>query len=439
MSLVERCYAGGLRVLRPALEALPLPRGKVRRGVEGRRDAVDVLFEWAGAERASDRPLLWLHAPSVGEALMAQAILEALRARLPDAQFAFTHFSPSAERVAQRLGADIAGYLPWDVAGDVRRALDALRPAVLAFVRTEIWPALTREAHARDIPLALVNAVLSEGSGRARAPARWLLRPAYGRLDAVGAVAAADGARFAALGVAADRVHVTGDARFDQVYARVQRLDRASPLLARLRDGARLTIVAGSTWDADVARLLPAVTLARTVTDARLILAPHEPDEPHLEAAEKALRAHGIASARLAQVEDEGETAPLPPAVLVDRVGVLADLYALADIAYVGGGFGRDGLHSVVEPAALGVPVLFGPHHGNAREAAELAADGGGFNVRDEGELSAGLVRLVRDEAARREAGRKACAYVASRLGGAERNADLILSLIPRPSPPTRR
>ena len=437
MSLVERCYAGGLRLLRPALQALPLPPGKVRRGVEGRRDAVAVLHEWAAAERSSDRPLIWLHAPSVGEALMAQAIVSALRAARPDAQVAFTHFSPSAERVARRVGADVAGYLPWDVAGDVRRALDALRPAAVAFVRTEIWPVLTREAHARDIPLALVNAVLAADSSRVRSPARWLLRPAYRRLTAVGAVAAEDGARFAALGVAPDRVRVTGDARFDQVNARVQGLDRGSPLLERLRDGAALTVVAGSTWHADIERLLPAVNLARAAADVRLIVAPHEPDEPHLEAAETSLRAHGIAAARLAAVED-GD-GPLPPAVLVDRVGVLADLYALADIAYVGGGFGRDGLHSVVEPAALGVPVLFGPRHGNAREAAELAAAGGGLDVRDEAELSAGLVRLVRDEAARREAGRRASAYVASRLGGGERNADLILSLIPRPSPPTRR
>jgi 3-deoxy-D-manno-octulosonic-acid transferase len=131
--------------------------------------------------------------------------------------------------------------------------------------------------------------------------------------------------------------------------------------------------------------------------------------------------------------------APLPPAVLVDRVGVLADLYALADAAYVGGGFGHRGLHSIIEPAALGVPVLFGPQHGNAREADELAAHGGGVIVRNADELGAALVRLLRDDTARAEAARRAAAYVTAKLGGAQRNADLILSLIPRPSPPTHR
>src|SRR5690606_19402418 len=125
--------------------------------------------------------------------------------------------------------------------------------------------------------------------------------------------------------------------------------------------------------------------------------------------------------------------------VLVDRVGVLADLYALADAAYVGGGFGDRGLHSVIEPAALGVPVVFGPRHGNAREAGELAKHGGGFIVRDADELGAVLVRLLRDGTSRDEAGRRAAGYVTSRLGGAERNADLILSLIRHPSHPTHR
>jgi 3-deoxy-D-manno-octulosonic-acid transferase len=437
MSALEMLYAGGVRALRPVLRTLPFGSAKLRRGIDGRRSAVEVLEHWAAQARAAERPLVWLHAPSVGEALMAQAILGAARARMPAAQYAFTWFSPSAERMARRVGADTAGYLPWDVRSDVQRTLDALQPSVIAFVRTEIWPVLTREADARGIPLALVNAVLARGSSRMRAPARWLLRAAYGRLAAVGAVAAEDATHLATLGVKEERLHLTGDARFDQVFARVQRLDRTAGLLARLRDGDRPTLVAGSTWDADVERLLPALDLARVATDVRVIIAPHEPAEAHLAYAEKLLRRFGIASARLAEVE-RGD-APLPPAVLVDRVGVLADLYALADAAYVGGGFGHRGLHSIIEPAALGVPVLFGPQHGNAREADELAAHGGGVIVRNADELGAALVRLLRDDTARAEAARRAAAYVTAKLGGAQRNADLILSLIPRPSPPTHR
>src|SRR5690606_3474186 len=331
---------------------------KRSQGVRGRRDAVAGLEAWAMESRDGSRPLVWVHAPSVGEGLMAQAIIGALRERRPEVQVAFTYFSPSAERIAPRVGADVAGYLPWDVRAEVARALDALRPAVLAFVRTEIWPVLGSEASRRGVRQVLVNAVLGPGSSRLRTGSRFLLGPAYRRLDAVGAVAQTDAARFPLLGVPPERVRVTGDARFDQVWARVQRLREAGaverlPLLRRLKDESVTTVVAGSTWPADEARLVPAFARARAAGRLRLIVA------PHLAGVGRARGAAGVTHARLGGVE--AGDGPLREAVIVDRVGILADLYAIADVAYVGGGFGRDGLHSVVEPAALGVPVLFGP------------------------------------------------------------------------------
>ncbi|HEX7117309.1 MAG TPA: glycosyltransferase N-terminal domain-containing protein [Longimicrobiales bacterium] len=429
----ERIYEAAVRGARPLLGIAAPFHAKLGRGVRGRRGAVAGLEAWAAEARDPSRPLVWVHAPSVGEGLMAQAIVAALRTRRPDAQLAFTFFSPSAERLAARVGADVSGYLPWDVRPDVRRALDALRPDVIAFVRTEIWPVLAREAVGRGARLALVNAVLGAGSSRLRAGSRYLLGPAYARLDAVGAVAAPDAARFARLGVCADRVRVTGDARFDQVWSRVERLREAGVrdrhlLLARLADAAVTTVVAGSTWPADDARLVPAFARARRSAPFRLIAAPHEPDAAHLAALERALDAAGLRHARLAAVEHGGE--PLPEVVVVDRVGVLADLYAIADVAYVGGGFGRAGLHSVVEPAALGVPVLFGPRHGNAREADALAWAGGGSVIRGARELEEALTRLAREPARRAEAGRAAAEFVRAGLGGAAANAELIAALL---------
>jgi len=430
MPLAETIYETAQRALRPALERMDGPGPKLRRGVESRRHAVEAFEAWSVAHRDDRRPLLWLHAPSVGETLMAQAILAALVEDLPDAQFAFTYFSPSAERVASRVGADVAGTLPWDVTADVRRTLAALRPTAIAFVRTEIWPILTREARATRVPLALLNAVLSARSSRTRLGARLLLGPAYRRLDAVGAVARDDALRFRTLGVPDELLHVTGDARFDQVHARVQALDRQRPLLRRLADPDAVTVVAGSTWPADEERVVPALALASTGTGtrARLIIAPHEPDDVHLRALERTLAHQRIGYARLARIEES--STPLPDAIIVDRVGVLADLYAVADLAYVGGGFGRAGLHSVIEPAALRRPVVFGPHAGNAREAAELATAGGGFRVRDSDELSAVLSLLVGDADKRRAAGEAASRFVASKLGGARRNARLLVELL---------
>lgn len=364
---------------------------------------------------------------------MAQAIIASLRDLRPEAQVVFTYFSPSAERIAERVGAEVNGYLPWDVRGEARRALTALRPDVIAFVRTEIWPILAHEALAVGTRLALVNAVLAAGSSRLRAGSRFLLSPGYGRLHAVGAVAEGDAARFPLLGVRAGAVRVTGDARFDQVWARVRALEgdrgfESKPLLRLLRDPDVVTVVAGSTWPSDEARLVPAFARVLAERPVRLIAAPHEPDEAHLKGLERVLDAAGLRHARLKEVEESGRS--LPDVIVVDRVGVLADLYAIADVAYVGGGFHGAGLHSVVEPAALGVPVLFGPRHGNAREADDLAWAGGGSIVRNEAELVEMLGRLAADPELRGQAGAAALGFVQSRLGGAARNAALLVDLL---------
>jgi 3-deoxy-D-manno-octulosonic-acid transferase len=389
--------------------------------VAGRREAVAILETWALADRDPALPLVWLHAPSVGEALMAAAIADAFREEMPGSQIVFTFFSPSAERVASRVGADVVSYLPWDVRSDMRRSVNALRPDVVAFIRTEVWPTLVREAKAAGARVALLNAPLGAGSSRLRPFARRLLGGVYADLDAIGIVTEKDADRFAALRVPADRMRITGDARFDQVYQRVQALDRSQPLLRSLADATIL--VAGSTWPADDNVLISAWKRADT-RGMQLVIAPHEPTADNIVSLEALLDRHQLKHARLdAMLRGDGA-----PVCIVDRVGVLADLYAIARIAYVGGGFGHDGLHSVIEPAALGVPVLFGPNHGNAVEGMDLVAAGGGFIVHDATAL-AGHLETLRAES---RPGRAAAAWVESRLGGAANNAALLRSLLKR-------
>jgi 3-deoxy-D-manno-octulosonic-acid transferase len=426
VQLADLVYAAAARAAPPALQLAVPFSARLRRALDGRRTSLPSLREWAARERDAARPLVWLHAPSVGEALMAQAILHAVKADAPRVQSIFTFFSPSAERMAPKVGADWHGYLPWDRAADVGQALDATTPACIAFVRTEIWPVLGRMARERGARVLLLNAVLGEGSSRTGRGARWLLGPAYRRLDAVGAASSADAERLPLLGVAADRVHITGDARFDQVWRRIESLDRHRPLLRLLARGTRPLLVAGSTWPADEERLVPALAALRSHGAAwRLVIAPHEPTQPHVAALEARLDRAGFGHARLPA--DETDAMPPDEVLVVDRVGVLADLYSAADAAYVGGGFGSAGLHSVVEPAALGVPVLCGPRHGNAREAVRLATAGGAFIVHDAAQLQQRLHALQADEAARSAAGGAARAFVQQHVGGAYRNAQLIL------------
>jgi 3-deoxy-D-manno-octulosonic-acid transferase len=428
MSLPATIYDLGLHAARPLLNAVAPFSPKLREGLRGRRGAVERLVDWARSARDPQRPLVWLHAPSVGESLMAQAIISELRADRPNVQVAYTFFSPSASNVARRVGADVVDYLPWDTQGRMERVLDALRPNALAFVRSEIWPTLMRSATERGARTCLVNAVLSASSSRLYPAGRWLLRESYQRLERIGAVALPDAERFSRLGVLPRRVQVTGDARFDQVYARVQQLDRTQPLLQRLRDNRIITIVAGSTWPADEKEIIPAFASARKGVPMRLIIAAHEPTAAHLRDLEQRLDAARLRHARLAVVENG--TAPLPDVIIVDRVGVLADLYAVANVAYVGGGFHGAGLHSVIEPAALGVPVIFGPRHGNAREADELAGTGGGFVASDGAAFASALVELADRPMHRATASAAARDFVVSKLGAARKNAQLIAELL---------
>lgn len=397
---------------------------KAWRAVRARAGAVERFERWARDHRDARRPLLWMHAPSVGEGLQARPVIALLRARQPGLQVVYTFFSPSAERFATSIGADFSDYLPFDTATAAARLLDALRPDALVFAKLDLWPRLAEAARARAVPLGMISATLSAGSGRGGLLARALLGDAYAALDLVGAIDAEDGARLVTLGVRADRVRVTGDTRYDQVASRAAAADRMSALLAPLVS-ARPTLVAGSTWPADEAVLFPAWLEARTaVGGARLIIAPHEPTSEHLAPVEQWARNAGLSLARL------GDADATHDVVLVDRVGVLGDLYALADAAFVGGGFHAAGLHSVLEPAAFGAPVVFGPLHANSRDAGLLIAARGGESVRDTAELARALRIVLGEPDTRTRAGTAAKRVVQQGLGAAERSATLVDDLL---------
>jgi 3-deoxy-D-manno-octulosonic-acid transferase len=365
-----------------------------------------------------------MHAPSVGEGLQARPVLELMRERHPRVQLAYTHFSPSAADFAKGLQVDFHDYLPFDASGDARHALDALRPTALVFAKLDVWPTLGGLAHDRGVRLGLVSATLSEASSRRSRLASAFLREAYGLLDAVGAIDADDANRLVDLGVRQDAITVTGDTRYDQVWRRSQRVDRSAPLLARLTTAVP-TLVAGSTWPSDEAVLLPAFARAlERVADARLVIAPHEPTTAHLAPIEEWARATGVTLARL---DDASASTRI---VLIDRVGVLGDLYALGDVAFVGGGFHDAGLHSVLEPAAFGIPVLFGPRYMMSRDAKLLLTRGAARSLSDASVMASALVEWLSDAAARQRAGSAARELVRSGLGAAERSLRLVEGLL---------
>src|SRR3954447_20120714 len=392
---------------------------RLRAGIRARREAGDRLLEWARWQRDEARPTVWFHAASVGEGLQAERGLPPLRLLRPDCQIVYTHFSPSAEALARKLGADASDYLPYDLPGNVDRLLHALEPDLVVFAKLDLWPELSTRAATSGAAVAIVAATVSPGSSRLRWPARALLEPGYRAVTAAGAVSNADAGRLARLGVEPGRIEVLGDPRFDSVAERVHGVPSDEPLL-RFGHGAP-TLVAGSTWPADERVILTAFALLRrNHPEARLILVPHEPTPEHLAWLERRAAASGLpAPVRLSRASDS------PSFLLVDRVGVLAMLYGAGTAAYVGGGFGRAGLHSVLEPAAWSLPVTFGPRWRNSRDAA-LLLDAEAAVSLPQGEATAVLhkewERWIRDASARVAQGRRARAVVDEGRGAAGRS-----------------
>lgn len=428
-------WAAAIAFARLGAQLAPTHQAKVVRSFALRRGVLPRIRASA-AQRDTSRALVWLHAPSVGEGLQARPVLEALRLAHPDWQLAYTYFSPSAEGFAGKLDVDMCEVLPFDGAREARTLLDAWQPDVLAFVKLDVWPVLAEAAHARGVPTALVSATLAPDSGRQGTLARVLLHDAYASLSAVGAISDADASRLVTLGAQADRVQVTGDTRMDQVWERARAVD-AQHWVHTLRPTTAGTadpvLVCGSTWPADEAVLLPALhTWLASHSTARVIIAPHEPTPSHLSPIIEWAERSGLSLARLSEVEQSHNTSWR--VLLVDRVGVLGDLYALGTMAFVGGGFHGAGLHSVLEPAAFGIPVLFGSRHANAREAGELVRRGGAIVVTTISQLAEQLASWSLNGPACSQAGVMAQGLVQDGLGSTARVVAVLESLVERRS-----
>ena len=421
-------YGAVGQLARSAAALTPDGAAKWRKALAARRGIRRRYRDWS-RHRDVARPLLWLHAPSVGEGLQARVVIDLVRSRRPDIQLAFTFFSPSAESFARSLPVDFTDYLPFDTAGDAATVLQALRPTALVFSKLDVWPVLVAEAARRGVRMGLISGTVSEISSREGLMATALLHECYEALDRVGAASEADATRIIALGADPASVVVTGDTRYDQVWRKASTVDRRSDLLAPLASH-RPTLVAGSTWPSDEEVLLPAWReVRRDIPDARMIIAPHEPTSEHLDPIERWAIDERLAVARL------GSAGALnADVVLVDRTGVLGDLYSLATAAFVGGGFHGAGLHSVLEPAAYGVPVAFGPRHANSRDAVMLHRSRGGDSVATADETVEVLQLWLSDPVAREHSGAAARALVQRGLGAGERSYELVMNLLSAPT-----
>lgn len=355
---------------------------------------------------------LWVHAVSVGEVQSASALLEAAKedSSLP---CVLSTVTATGRAMAEKLGTPRAAtiYNPWDVPRFVRRALDHLRPRVYVAMETERWPTLLSELRKRKIPAFLVNGRLSEKSTARLLKTRSFWRGVLCCFERLLVRFESDREHFLALGVPEEKIVVTGDCKVDAMQARKQAMDPAC--WGFLRRGDAPLFLAGSTHPGEEETILQAFSALKNVyPNARLVIAPRHPERA-LEVVALALP-YGKAD-RLSDLSADGDV------VVVDRIGVLFELYAAVDAAFVGGSLVRKGGQNLMEPALFGIPVTHGPDTFNFPDTPRMDAIGAARNIDDAFQLASAW-REALDPAAR-ERSKKACEAYFKTVGGAARRS----------------
>jgi 3-deoxy-D-manno-octulosonic-acid transferase len=364
-------------------------------------------------DAAGDMPRIWIHAVSVGETRAAAPLVEAIAGRYPDHRIVLTHMTPTGRATGEELFGDRVdrAWLPYDLGFAVRRFVRHYRPRFGILLETELWPRLLDECAHAGVPVVLANARLSERSARRYARFPGIARWAFSNLAGIAAQANADAQRFVQLG--AKLPTVTGNVKFD-----LEVPDAMVHLGAHLRarfGTDRPVWVVGSTREGEEALILDA--FERAPSEVLLVIVPRHPQRFGDVAALASQRGHAAVR--------RSADAPVPSDVRVvigDSMGEMLAYYAAADVVIMGGSLLPYGGQNLIEPSALGRPVIVGPHTYNFEEASESAiAAGAAIRVRDATEAVDAAIALTRDITRRKAMGERARSFVAAHRGAVER------------------
>jgi 3-deoxy-D-manno-octulosonic-acid transferase len=372
------------------------------------------------------RPTIWVHAVSVGEVLAVGDLLEGLRAAFAEHRVVLSTTTAGGQRLARkRMGAENVFYFPLDFPFAVRKYLRALQPELIVIAETEFWPNFLRLAHDAGARVVVVNARISDRSWPGYRRIRFILKKVLQNVDLFLAQTEEDAMRLRDIGAPGERIHVTGNLKFDVA------VPPESAIVASLRSGLQHTqsgpvIVCGSTVEGEEGLLLRAFENVRAShASAVMILAPRHP-ERFAEAA-ALLQQLGIRFWKRSLWSGE----PLAGGVLlVDTIGELAALYALADVAFVGGSLVPRGGHNILEPAQHGVAIVVGNHTENFRDIVNLLQSRDAVRIVGPAELPLVLLDLLSNDEERRALGQRAAETAESQKGATEKTLRLLKQLL---------
>ena len=398
--------------------------GRYRAGLLGRLGRVPEGLR----EAVGGRDVVWVHAVSVGEVLAAAQLIRELKAALPGWVVAVSTTTATGQRLAkQRLADSPVFYLPLDFAFSVRPYLDALHPKMLVMMESELWPRLIAECAGRGIPMAVVNARISDRSFPRYMRLRRLWRPFLERISLFLAQSEETAERLVQIGAPAGRVRVSGNLKYD-VQTR-----EASAMTKRVGSLLPMTslIAAGSTLAGEEEILLAAwPSLQKEFPDAVLLIAPRHPDR--FDEVEGLIKRTGYSYFRCSQLMVA--TGPVfgGTVLLLDTIGDLASMYGIAALAFVGGSLVPKGGHNPLEPAQFGVPVVMGPSYENFREVVERMRGSDAIRIVSREKLEETLVALLRDPEGARALGERGRDVFEQQSGATGRTVEALTTLLRR-------
>ncbi len=392
-----------------AFRIAALFNNKAKLGLRGRKNILSII---RSNNRASGQQIIWMHCASVGEFEQGRPVVESLKKSYPAITIVLTFFSASGYEVMKNYqGADQIYYLPLDSASNAKKMVDALKPTLVLWVKYEFWYHYLHELKSRNIPVLLISGIF-----RASHPFfKWygsLWRKMLGSFTYLFVQNESSSILLSSIGIR-ENTQITGDTRFDRV---IEIAEKFEPLPAIERYcGKSHVLVAGSSWEEDETELTHYVRLN---PDKKFIIAPHETDKGHLQDMKKAFPNSLLYSDWINHPLDASKKTNV---LIIDNVGILSRLYRYADITYVGGGFGADGVHNVLEAAVYGKPVVFGPEYTKYAEAIGLVESGGGIPIQNALELESILTELWEKEDVLNAKGMAANNFVYTHAGASKK------------------
>lgn len=372
-------------------------------------------------------PLIWVHAVSVGETRAAEPLIEALLKDYPDHAILLTHMTPTGRATGQALFGKhaprvIQSYLPYDTGWMVKRFIRHFAPRLCVLMETEVWPNLVAQCGAHRIPIALVNARLSERSLAKAQRLSALMTEAARGMTCIAAQTEADAARLRQLG--APNVHVTGSIKFDVTPPEAALIKGAA---MREQIGARPVLLCASTREGEEALILDALS-ASELSDTLVVIVPRHPQR--FDEVARMVAARGLSMRRRSQL-GEGPLASDVRVLLGDSMGEMFAYYAACDVAFIGGSLLPLGGQNLIEACALGKPVLIGPHTFNFSAVSDDAiAAGAALRVQDAAAMFGAALRLLRNDQERAAMGMKAKVFAQQHRGATVRTMALLKSLL---------